>query len=170
MFKENKKILLVAALILVGLVFVSSAVTYAYLTSNDGIDNKFTIGDNKIKLNEEFDNPDDIDPGDTIKKKVWATNEGNVETYVRAKILFSSSDMKKNVEALDLGNNWVYNSTDNYYYYTEVVKPGEDTTPLINQVKIKDSASQADLKSFDITIYFESTTDKKANNYEDAWR
>ena len=170
MKKINKKLLIVLAILFVGLALVAGSVTYAYLTSNDSIENKFTVGKNDIKINEEFDPPESIEPGDKIRKKVSATNIGNTPAYVRAKVLFSDGDMKKNCEDLDIGNNWVYNSNDNYYYYTEKVEPGDDTTPLITDIKIKDTADEEDLKTFDVTVYMESITNEDANSYSEAWR
>ena len=78
--------------------------------------------------------------------------------------------MKKNCEDLEIGSDWNYNSDDNYYYYTKRVDSGDKTTPLINEVKIKSTANEEDLKAFDITIYAESTTSENANSYNEAWR
>ena len=77
--------------------------------------------------------------------------------------------MKKNCEDLEIGNNWVYNSNDNYYYYTEKVEPGSDTSTLFTAIKIKDSADENDLKSFDVTVYMESTTNESASSYSESW-
>ena len=169
MNKLNKKILLILAAIFVVIAVAVAGVSYAYLTSNSSIDNKFTIGENDIELNEEFDPPKDINPGDSIRKKVWASDVGNTPVYIRAKVLFSDGDMKKNCEDLDIGDDWTYNSNDNYYYYTKKVEPGSKTSTLFTAVKIKDSADENDLKSFDVTVYMESVSSDKASSYSEAW-
>lgn len=166
---NNKKSIIILGAFFIGLALVSAGISYAYLTSDNSIDNKFTIGKNNVELKEEFDPPDDINPGDTIKKKVWVLNNGNTPTYIRAKILFSNGDMRRYIEPLALGDNWVYNSSDNYYYYTKVVDSGDRTSNLIEKVKIKSDSSSNELKGFDITIYVESVTNSDATSYSDAW-
>lgn len=166
---NNKRSLIVLGAFFIGLCLVSAGISYAYLTSDNSIDNKFTIGKNDVELKEEFDPPEDIKPGDVIRKKVWVLNTGNTYTYVRTKILFSDGDMKQNIEPLDLGENWTYNSTDNYYYYTKAVEPNDKTTNLIEKIKIKSSANQEELKAFDVTVYVESVTNSDASSYSDAW-
>lgn len=166
---KNKVNLIIAGALFVSLTLISAGVSYAYLSSNNSIDNKFTIGKNDVELKEEFENPDNISPGDEIKKKVWVLNTGNTYTYVRAKILFSNGDMKQNIKPLEIGDNWIYKSSDNYYYYTKAIEPGSKTTNLIDKVKIKSDVNKNELQSFDITVYVESKTNSSATNYSSAW-
>lgn len=165
---KNKRLIILAAFF-IGIGFVSAGVSYAYLTSDNSIDNKFTIGKNEVELKEDFDPPTNLVPGDEIKKKVWVVNTGNTNTYVRAKMLLSDGNMKNKIEPFELGDNWVYNSSDNYYYYTKAVEPGSKTTNLIEKVKIKATAAAASLRSFDLTIYVESVTNSNASSYNQAW-
>ena len=166
---KNKKILVMLLIALLGVAYIAAGATYAYLNATASKGNEFTIGENEVELKEDFTPPSDIGPGDKIKKKVWIENVGNTNTYVRAKILFSDSDMENNCEPLVLGDNWVYNENDNYYYYTEKIAPGSKTSNLIEYVKIKSRIEDNEVKSFDVTVYVESKTSEEVNNYQAAW-
>ena len=79
---SKKKIFLtVIACLLV--VSASFGMTYAYLIANDSVSNEFTIGENKIEIEEEYDPPEKLTPGIEINKKPSVKNTGNLYCYVR---------------------------------------------------------------------------------------
>lgn len=166
---KDKKILIMLLVALLGIAYIAAGATYAYLNANDLKANEFTIGYNDVELKEDFTSPIDINPGDKIKKKVWVENIGNTDAYVRVKILFSDSDMKNNCEDLELGDDWSYNTNDDYYYYTKKLSAGDKTSNLIEFVKIKSRIDEEELKSFDIIVYVESKTSNASSSYSDAW-
>lgn len=91
--KVNKKIAIVTGCLLA----VAAGVTIAYLTAGRRLVNKFTVGENTIKVVEEFEPPKKLDKGlNTFTKKVQVENTGTTDAFVRVYAAFSDSDVAKN--------------------------------------------------------------------------
>ena len=60
----------------------------AYFTDGDTAANRFSIGSNTISVQEDFDPPGEVKPGDVIVKKAAVTNEGTVDCYTRVLAVF----------------------------------------------------------------------------------
>ncbi len=158
--KKRYKIIFicVACILMFG---VSFAIAYAFLISNDTAVNDFTIGETNIEINEEFEPPEELLPGVSFTKKPCVQNTGNLPSYIRVRADFSDNRAKAFCEDLDIDTeNWMYDTTDGYYYYKYLVQPNNSTTPLFTTVKIKDDTPKADIISFDILIYAESVQHK----------
>lgn len=78
--KLNRKLVLVLALVLS--VAMATGGTLAYLTDRDSAANVFTMGNVKIKLNEEFEQGVKLLPGQEVTKKPTITNTGSEDAYV----------------------------------------------------------------------------------------
>lgn len=159
---SKKKIFLIVIACLI-LVSASFGLTYAYLIANDSVANEFTIGENKIDVEEEYDPPEKLEPGKVIIKKPSAKNTGNLSCFVRMRAEFSDSAAKELCEELDIDTvNWEYDSSDGYYYYKKLLNPGESTTNLFTKVVIKTekadgtNLTDADMLDFDILVFAES--------------
>lgn len=95
--------------------------TLAWLTSSTGsVVNTFTVGNVDGKVEENFDG--------TIKKNVNVTNTGDVDAYIRVKLVTyrvnaAGDPIGGEVESPSFtpGTGWVEH--DRYYYYTLPVKP-----------------------------------------------
>ena len=86
-------------------------------------------------------------------------NVSDVENYVRIKI-FSP------VSVTLLGDNWVYNNEDGYYYFQSVIKEGENA----NEINLNLDSSTAINNKFNIIIVTETTNvlyDDKDSPYAD---
>ena len=132
--------------------------TMAYFTRSKIVDNVFTTSEIDITLNEkrnvigedgehkqvdfadlEFNN---VMPGQTISKIVTVTNKKeSSDAYIRAKVekhfmkpeTPSESDLSTDVIEMDFNQeNWTFK--DGWYYYNSVVKSGETTAPLFENV------------------------------------
>lgn len=151
----KKRIAIVACCIAL-LISLSFGATYAYLITRDEAVNIFTVGETVIEIEEEFDPPPELKPGVEFTKKPHVKNTGNLPCFVRMRADFSISDAEDFCEPLIINNKWVYNATDGYYYYKDLVQPGESTTDLFTKVKIRDDVLQTELKEFDLLIYAEA--------------
>lgn len=158
-----KKRIIIVALSCILVCASCFGITYAYLIANDNATNTFTIGETEIEVTEEYEPPEKLEPGIEFTKKPHVTNTGNLPCYVRMRADFSTSVAADFCEPLDIDTeNWKYNDTDGYYYYTKLLNPGEETPNLFTTVTLKTTKSdgadytEADLVEFDILVYAEA--------------
>ena len=62
---------------------------------------------------------------------------------------------------------WKYNPADGYWYYLDIVEPGEDTKPIfttVNWLNIDADGNWLDYQDFDIHIYKESVFAEAVND------
>ena len=171
----------------------------AYFAAKDNEPNLVGVGEDSITITESFTPPDQTQP---YKKVVKITNTGSVSCYVRARIEFSDSEMLKKAEFSydgedsavapaestfhpadpeaknpyvdNLPEKWVYNTSDGYYYYTDIVGVSDATSTLLAWVKMNHGNDEK-AEAHDIYVYSESvqTIDPKTGEsytgYQDAW-
>lgn len=92
-------------------------------------------------------------------KKPQVQNDRNLPCFVRMRADFSDSTAKEFCKPLDISDKWEFHEDDGYYYYKELLLPGDTTTALFEQVEIKtetEGVSPSDMIDFDILIYAES--------------
>lgn len=177
--KKKKLILAIAACVLV--CALSFGVTYSYLIAKAEATGKLYVGENQIKLTEDFEPPAELAPGISFKKAPTVENSGNIPCFVRARADFSTSLASDLCEPLDIDTeNWQFNEEDGYYYYKNILEPNEKTSPLFTTVSLKSEIDGVklttdDMLDFDIYIYTESIqhTDHdgecEANEFITAW-
>ncbi len=175
--KNRKTVLILSAACLLVLL-ASYGITYAWLIANDSEVNEFTVGENTIEVVEEFEPPEKLEPGVTFVKKPHVKNTGNLPCFVRMRADFSDGAAEAFCKPLEISDKWVLKD-DGYYYYTELLAPGQDTPALFEKVTVKTEAEGAtlnDMVDFDILIYAESCqhTDHDgacaAGEYYEVWR
>ena len=136
--------------------------TLAYFTDKEEKTNKFTVGNVNIELKEEHWDPNKathVYPGQVLEKDPVVTNIGSNECYVRVEVtnlkqfgtegdivyISTEKNAEKTVDVEGkLGANWVFdadasykNGEDSaYFYYTEPLKPNENTTALFEKIKM----------------------------------
>lgn len=167
--------------------------TAAYLSDDESKTNIVSIGEQKIRITEEFDPPETPEVGvNTYKKDVKVTNTGDVPCYARVFIEFSDNDVR-GVSSFSadgttyyplsefknhLPEGWVYiedaaDALSPYYYYTLPIEKNASTPSLIKSVKTT-FATAEDIEAFDILVYAESvqTLDKNGVAFtgSSAWR
>ena len=165
---KNKKYLL----IVLGVILVISITsgTIAFYNSISSKNNTFEVGEVKSDVSEEFDN--------IIKKNVSIINNGNVKEYIRVfvniyykdtnGVILSDTPVKDIDYSLSLSNssNWLYNSTDNFYYYKLPINPNENTDILINECK--ELISHID-KRLNVDILSQSIQAEPVNAVISSW-
>ncbi|MBQ9662012.1 MAG: hypothetical protein IJV40_02530 [Oscillospiraceae bacterium] len=108
---------------------------------------QITVGDT-TKIKEKIKGKD--------KEVVIHSEEGSEPVYVRAKVLYTGP-----YDLTVSGENWT-GPTDDYYYYTPILKAGEDTTTLKVTIEALLTGEDAtkDLKdgdSFSVVVVYETT-------------
>jgi len=174
--KIRSALMLIAVLIAAGIWGIGP--TWSFLTGYDSVPNPVTPGCNETEIIEEFPDtpPQDPEKNPVYNKKVQIRAPeaviANVTGYIRARILYSNSDLGNAVVLSGMDSGWVKDS-DGYYYYTRPVSRGQVTAPLFTRVsldssKVSDKASIY-VEDFRITVYEESVQAGKCKNYKEAW-
>lgn len=149
--KKNKSIIAVLAITSILAVMVFQ--TLAFFTAEDTALNRVTMGNVALILNDDTINPeteelepfpvegfDLVMPGDVIDKIVSVTNDGDNPIWVRIRLDRSillageAADVDFNVLGLDLNDEDWTEGADGWFYYNEVLAPGETTENLFTQV------------------------------------
>ena len=175
---KKTKLLSGIALLMVCLLGVYTGRTNAYMTDYTVRSNPVTPGQNVTRITEIFPPgpPQDLGENPTYSKNVQIsapTIAGtNADCFIRARILFSNSDIGNAVALTGTGAGWVKQS-DGYYYYTPRVAEGGITTSLFNTVSIRSDQipenSKKYIKDFSITVYEESVQAGNHTSYSQAW-
>ncbi|MBR5516215.1 MAG: hypothetical protein IKU52_08440 [Clostridia bacterium] len=147
---RSKRIVLVSAIILCVACVVGY--TVAYFTAEDKARNVITAGSLNIEVIEQQKNevgeltdypeePIQVLPGANVSKIVTVKNL-DADAFIRVKYNISVKD--KDGNAIDFGDlvkvtstnsDWVTDSDDGWLYYKAIVKSGEITLPVIENVE-----------------------------------
>lgn len=113
---------------------------YAYMFhKSETVSNVFIPAEVTCLIDETFD-------GET-KSVIRVTNTGNVDAYIRVRLVFHWQDSKGNTVARDFSaahavitydsDLWIKDADDGYtYYYKEAVAPGKSTPNLLTDAGI----------------------------------
>lgn len=167
--KRLKKELKWIILWMIPFLFMSVVSIYGYFSVADEITNTFEIGGNRIKIVEEFQ-PEKLQPGKIINKKVRVRNDGPNTCYVRVRVLFNDSDVGTYAHIDWNLTDWVYDATEEYYYYKKPVHTNETTTNLMTQIQIAQDIPEDMIKAVDVIVYAESYQADGFNDYSLAWK
>ena len=169
--------ILFAAVLLITAVF-GAGKTYSFLSDSESAVNPVTPGSNESVIVEEFPDSPPKDPKDnpvydkTVQISAPQIGGYNVDCYIRARILYSNSDIGNAAVLEGTGAGWVKGS-DEYYYYTGLVSEGQTTAPLFTKVRLDSSKISEDISKYvtdlRISIYEESVQAGDSKDYREAW-
>ena len=135
----NRKKFLFSLLLFVlclGLALGSFSITTAYLTASDKAVNVFTIGETKGEIIEVFPTPE-LPPGGSVTKEIKVKNTSNLTGYVRLRIVYEDDAVNRLTELKGIDTSlWVYDDETDFYYYTKIVAPGEETENFMSGVTL----------------------------------
>lgn len=131
-------------------------ITRAYLTSDQEVYNRIRMPENKIEIQEDFTEPEELKPGMEIPKNPSVRNTGNIPVFVRMRAEFSSGDMKDRCEPLEISPGWFYSEEDQFYYYKKILLPQEESDPLFQKIRIREDVPEDEMQDFEILVYSES--------------
>ena len=142
---------------------LSFSATYAWLIDRDEVMNEFVAAEDEIIIEEDFEPPEELLPGSVFVKAPRVINTGNVPTFVRVRVVFSNVAALDILEPLDFDReNW-YEHEDGFFYFRRVLQPGESTTDLFTQVRVREDVTVSDMLDFEIIIYAESSMQPDPN-------
>ena len=141
--KQKARLLLIALTAI--LLTVLTQPTLAYYTTIGQATNVVTSGDIQLKIHEKTAGGSDfpaegvyIIPGDIVSKQVSIENICGHPFYLRVRLVSGSTNDALSADdclKMDIDTaNWTY--LDGYYYYNQILHPGEITPPLFTQVEI----------------------------------
>ena len=138
--KKKKNIVNIILLLLIGVV----GVTFSYFGMTSSFKNVFKTEPFNSQVTEVFESPENWTPGTTTAKEIYATNTSNVDAKVRIKYTekwVSANGTEMSLEQdgnraaiINLANTSDWTLNGDYYYFNEVLKPGETTTSFMESV------------------------------------
>ena len=185
-----KKRLFVAALACICITALAGG-TLAYYTAENTAHNVITTGGIDIALQEWADTDkttpfpedgvNDVMPGTSVTKIVEVKNTGANDAYIRVKVdksidLAGEGTPDLSLLALDMNQaDWTAGE-DGYYYYNEVLAPGEVTAPLFTTVSFdtgmdnlyQNSAAEVDVAAYAVQADNNGDTVLEARGWPEA--
>ena len=143
---RQKRLICILLVLLLAAVMIPTA--YAYMVhKSQTVSNVFIPGRVACQINETFEN--------NVKKSITVKNTGNVDAYIRVRLVFHWEDSKGNVVARNMPVPTVTHSSawekvGDYYYYAKPVSPGDSTPNLLTDSGFKISAKEV---TYSGTIY-----------------
>lgn len=143
MRKINKKSLCLAAAALTLTAGISAETAMAYFTT-------YTEASGGVTLNMGFSETIPKEDFSNWTKHVSVENTGDYDCYVRVKAL-AGSKYQDGLQYSDSDEKWTPGE-DGYYYYSDLIAPGESTSVLDIRIDSKESDA-----SFNVVVVQEST-------------
>lgn len=140
--------------------------SHSYLTANDTVENVLDTCHVKAPVIEDFTVPDQVQPGDIIKKSPRMKNTGDTACYVRLRYVFSNSQAQQMCEEVQVHAEW-NKKEDGFYYRNEPLQPGEETESLFDEIVIKENAES--IPQFSVLVYGEAVA-AQGKECEEAWK
>ncbi len=141
--KAKSKLLLIALAAILATVLTQP--TLAFYTTIGKATNVVTSGDLRLVIHEKTADGSPfpaegvyIIPGDIVSKRVTIENVCGHPFYLRVKLVSGSTNQALSAEDcfhLDIDTeHWTY--VEGFYYYNEILQPGQTTPALFTQVEI----------------------------------
>lgn len=135
---------------LIACVLITLPTAFSYMIKEtEVVENELTPAIVKCKIEETFDG--------NKKSDVYVVNEGNIPIYIRAKIVHYWQDSKGSIvgRPSEIGQipynsgtlddiKWIYDQTEDTYYYAKPVEPGDFTDILYNGSIVLESVVETD--------------------------
>lgn len=159
-------VLACVAVLLTG--FVGSSLAWL-MDSTEKVENKFIPGDVTPEVTEGFDG--------NVKSDVKIQNTGNVDAYIRAKLVFTWQNEAGEVLGVaptsdDYTISWTkegwVNGPGGYYYYTTPVVPGGSTKVLATGI-MQVSPNPAEDYTLHVEVLAESIQAEPVKAVQEAW-
>lgn len=141
-----------AALIVTLLIGLSLLVgtSYSWLFSTDEKTNNLQIADMTVKIDEEFDPPQEPEGGKTYAKAVQIQNTTNAPAFIRVEAFPELVKNDGNTYPADALVTFTVNEEhwkdggDGYYYYLHALAPGETTESLFTEAALNEQLAEPD--------------------------
>ena len=169
--KAKSRLLLIALAAI--LITVLTQPTLAFYSVIGTATNVVTSGNIQLKIHEKTASGDDfpaegvyIIPGDIVSKQVSVENVCAHPFYLRVKLVSGSTNETLSADdclKLDI-NTQKWTLKDGFYYYNEILRPGETTPTLFNQVEIVGSKVDRTHIGFTLSLTVNAYAVQSENN------
>ncbi|MBO4326344.1 MAG: hypothetical protein J5950_03630 [Clostridia bacterium] len=107
----------------------------------DRTTNTVSVGNLSAEIVDIYEQDTVVMPGDTIDKIVSVKNTGESDEIVRVRIEGEWTDSFEPADPEQLscetnGDDWIFDAGSGYYYYTDVLSPGEVSEPLMRSFSL----------------------------------
>lgn len=172
--KGKKPLIALVALLFVGVI----GITFAYFTETETFKNVFQISDGGYgtDITEEFTAPDNWLPGQTVSKKVYVNNTGDISVVARVSYdevwsgsLTGTLSDGSSVAIINFANTSDWTKSGDYYYYNKVLTSGSKTSSFIESVTLNENLnldSEYIGASYTLNIHVETI---QADGATDEW-
>lgn len=169
---KTKLKIFVVALVAMLMAFISTS-TLAYYTTVGKATNVVTSGNIQFIIHEMTDQGKEfpregvyIVPGDIVSKKVSIESDCDHPFYLRVKMVYGIDSQELTAEdcfKLNINKeHWVLH--DGWYYYTDIVNPGETTPEVFSHVEIIGSKMDNNYLGKTLTLTVNAQAVQSENN------
>lgn len=138
--------------------FFPGRTAMGYLTADAARDNLISLAESRISVEETYDPPGTLEPGQRFVKAPRVKNLSAVPVSVRVRVSFSSGEAAALCRLDGFSGDWT-RGADGYFYFGHALAPGEETPPLFSEVAVEETATPEEIQEalpFDIYVYAES--------------
>lgn len=135
-----------------------------FLISSRQLVNRFSVGENNSIIEETWVPPESFERGQSYTKDVRVKNLGSVPCYVRIFAEVEDPDVNDKLSINFNKDDWTEKQADGYYYFKQIVKSGESTSPLFTALTAND-----DINEFRMICYSESIQSDGFSSAVDAF-
>ena len=146
-----------AVIAMLAIAALSIGLAFAFLTDSDHAINNLTVGQTDVQIEEDFEPPASLDPGNSFKKEVSIRNVGTGPAYVRVLVGYSSNALKEALRIDFDDESWTSEDGESYRYYLSALYPNDSTTPLFTKAEIV-STVEDNQQATDIFVYAEAAS------------
>lgn len=139
----------------------SAGMTFASWKVQGETVNEISMASVKGQIIEEYEQDQVVYPNGTVDKIVQVKNTGTADALPRVKIQKAWGDSREengkllinpdlstdNIEITYNTEHWTYNPEDGYYYYNEVLRPGDMTSSLFDSFTINGEMTGGEYKN-----------------------
>ena len=175
--RKKQKIILAAVLVICMAIFATG--TLAYFTAEETAYNVITTGILSMDLVEETEpgvpwpegGISGVMPGMDVGKIPYVRNTGGIDFWTRMSVSMkvtgeNGNELSDHYITLNINRNF-WTEKDGYYYYSEVVQPGEETEPLFTKVSFSKDMPNAYMNArIEIDVHADAVQSK--NNGDSA--
>lgn len=132
----------------------------------------------KVDLVDDFVSGLIVNPGDTLNKDVYMTNNGELDAVIRLKLSPSwepvADGSGKPLDPLAVSvaygptfvEDWTY--SNGWYYYNWILEPGESSNYLVDSIKLADVANDHHAANYSGAVYTLNVSSDSLQSYPEA--
>lgn len=127
-------------------------VAAAFLLASDTLHNRFTVGENISRIEENFGAYESFEKDGSYEKRVMVENTGNIPCLVRVFAEVEDPECREKIQLDFNEKDWSEKQEDGFYYYKHVLLPDQTSEPLFTTITVKEDVDDFRMICFSETI------------------